>query len=291
MRNVLYGILAACLACATPLFADDGFDGEKMKAVLDAQPSDHQLRYPFRHPAKTMEFFGIAPGSVVVEAIPGDGWYSRILASYLGSEGRLIGADYSLDMFPLFGFFTEQQLQQRAGWSRDWPEEAAEWGIEDGAPVSAFVFGSLPEDMHGTADTVLLIRSLHNLARFEDQGGFLTQALKDTFDILKPGGIVGVVQHEALPDMPDDWASGENGYLKQDAVIEFMEKAGFEYVDASDINQNERDRPTVDEQVWRLPPTMSTSRKDLQLRSMMMSVGESNRMTLKFCKPAASETE
>ena len=162
---------------------------------------------------------------------------------------------------------------------------AAEWGVEDGARVEAFVFGGLPEELKGTADTVLFIRALHNLARFEDQGGFLTQALRDAFDVLKPGGTVGVVQHEARPDMPDDWANGDNGYLKWDFVVGAMEAAGFEFVAASDLNENPLDQPTVDDKVWRLPPVMNTSRDDPALRAQMMSIGESNRMTLKFRKP------
>ena len=136
-----------------------------------------------------------------------------------------------------------------------------------------------------TADAVLLIRALHNLARFEGDGGFLSAALTDVRDVLKPGGIVGVVQHEARPDMPDDWANGDNGYLKWDFVVGAMEAAGFEFVAASDLNENPLDQPTVDDKVWRLPPVMNTSRDDPALRAQMMSIGESNRMTLKFRKP------
>jgi predicted methyltransferase len=247
------------------------------------------MRYMFRNPADTMAFFEVAPDTVVVEALPGGGWYSRILAAYLGPKGTLIGADYSAEMFPLFGFFTEQQLEDRKTWSEDWVAGAERWEIPNSAAFSAFPFGSLAEEMKGTADTVLFIRALHNLARFESEGGYLTQALKDAYDVLKPGGIVGVVQHEARPEMPDDWASGEAGYLKREAVIAFMKAAGFEYIDAIEINQNEKDRPTEDDVVWRLPPVMSTSRDDPQLRAIMMSIGESNRMTLKFRKPMKTE--
>jgi predicted methyltransferase len=64
-----------------------------------------------------------------------------------------------------------------------------------------------------------------------------------------------------------------------------MEAAGFEFISAIDVNANERDQPGTEDKVWRLPPVMNTSRDDPGLRAQMMSIGESNRMTLKFRKP------
>jgi predicted methyltransferase len=188
-------------------------------------------------------------------------------------------------MYPLFGFFNEEQLKKQASWAQQFTADAQEWGGEGGAGVAAFVFGSMPKAMQGQADAVLFIRALHNLARFEGQGGFLTAALKEAYDVLKPGGIVGVVQHWAPDAMSNDWAGGSHGYLKQDFVIQRMEAAGFEFLGASDINRNEKDQPGVDDIVWRLPPTLATSRDNPELRAEMVAIGESNRMTLKFRKP------
>lgn len=260
--------------------------GPSLEAVLEAQPDAVKARYGWRHPAETLEFFGIEPGMTVVEGLPGGGWYSKILLPYLGSEGTLIGVDYSLEMFPLFGFFSEERLEQKKTWAEDWVREAEGWRDAGGAIVEAFVFGARdPERFDNRADAVLMIRALHNLARFEDQGGFLTQAMADAFAVLKPGGTLGIVQHEARPDMPDDWAGGQNGYLKRDFVIAAAEAAGFEFVEASDINANPADQPTTDDMVWRLPPTLGTSGEDPELRARMIEIGESNRMTLKFVKP------
>ena len=143
----------------------------------------------------------------------------------------------------------------------------------------------MPEEMKGTADAVLFIRALHNLARFEGEGGFLTAALRDAYDILKPGGTVGVVQHQAREGMSDEWAGGQNGYLKKSFVIEKMQDAGFEFVAGSDINMNGKDQPTDEDKVWRLPPSLATSRDNPELKAEMEAIGESNRMTLKFRKP------
>jgi predicted methyltransferase len=262
-----------------------GSASERLAVVLAEQPEQVQERYTYRHPAETLEFFGIIPGITVVEALPGGGWYTKVLLPYLGLEGKLIGADYSLDMYPLFGFFSEEQLIEKETWVADFTTDAKGWGGDDGAPVSAFVFGSMPEEMKGTADAVLFIRALHNLARFEIEGGFLSTALQNAFDILKPGGTVGVVQHQARDGMPDEWAGGQNGYLKKNFVIEKMREIGFEFVAGSDINMNEKDRPTEEDIVWRLPPTLATSRDNSELKAEMEAIGESNRMTLKFRKP------
>jgi predicted methyltransferase len=141
--------------------------------------------------------------------------------------------------------------------------------------------------MKGTADAVLMFRALHHFSRFEGDGGYFTAALKDTFDVLKPGGIVGVEQHRAPAGNPDAWANGDNGYLKQAAVIAKFEAAGFELVAASELNANARDQPTDKDMVWRLPPTLATSQGNAALKAEMEAIGESDRMTLLFRKPAA----
>ncbi|NLG75036.1 MAG: methyltransferase, partial [Xanthomonadaceae bacterium] len=78
---------------------------------------------------------------------------------------------------------------------------------------------------------------------------------------------------------------GDAGYVKQSAVVAAFEKAGFELIGSSEINANPKDQPTEEDVVWRLPPTLATSRDDPELRKQMEAIGESDRMTLKFRKP------
>jgi len=259
--------------------------GARLDEVLAAQPERIKSRYGARHPRQTLRFFGIEPGMTVVEVLPGRGWYTRILLPYLGPSGRLIGADYEFDMLPLFGFFSEERLEARRNWAEQWPEEAEGWRGEDGAAVDAFVLGSMPARLEGSADAILFIRALHNLARFEEQGGYLTSALQEAYRVLAPGGLLGVVQHMAPAGSSPDWADGSNGYLKKRFVIERLEQAGFELIGESDVNLNPKDQPSEQDKVWRLPPTLATSRDDPELREQYRAVGESTRMTLKFRKP------
>ena len=273
---------------AAPAEAPELSASERLDTVLVAQPDDAKARYQYRNPKETLEFFGVEPGMTVVEALPGGGWYSKILLPYLGSEGRLIGAAYALDMYALFPFASEAFMQRQQTWTTDWPLGAEAWRGEDGAEVVAARFGSMPADVDGTADVVLMIRALHNLARFQSagEGPYLDTALGDAFRALKPGGVLGVVQHHARDEMPDDWATGGNGYLKKQTVIDAATAAGFELAGDSDVNANPADQPTSEDIVWRLLPGLRTSEDDAELRAELEQIGESNRMTLKFVKPA-----
>lgn len=282
IKYLAAGAASLALLAGAPALADES----RLAAALTAQPDETKARYDARNPKETLTFFGVEPGMTVVEALPGGGWYSKILLPYLGHDGELIGADYSMEMWPLFGgFATPEFIEKRKTWVTDAVEAAQEWRGEHGAKASAFVFGSLPEEMKGAADVVLFIRALHNLARFNEQGGFFDEALADAYAALKPGGVVGVVQHRAPETNSDEWASGENGYLKQAWVIEQFEAAGFEFVDASEVNANPKDQPTEEDIVWRLPPSLGTSKDNPELMAQMKEIGESDRMTLMFRKP------
>ncbi|MDH3410745.1 MAG: methyltransferase [Gammaproteobacteria bacterium] len=285
---MLFLILAACqeapqqeVAEVVAVPAPQGALAE----VLAAQPEETRARYQYRHPQETLEFLGIKPGMTVLEGLPGAGWYTRILLQYLGQDGLLIVADYPMDMWPHFAFGTEEFIAKRADWPTDFLQNMAEWRGETGAEAKTVVFGSVPGAIAGTVDVVFFPRVLHNLAYHDDKGGYLSMALNDAYTALKPGGVFGVVQHEARDEMPDDWADGGSGYLKKKFVIEQAEKAGFEFVADSDINTNDKDQPTVDDVVWRLPPSFGDSGDDAERRAAMEAIGESNRMTLKFKKP------
>lgn len=296
MKRTAILVVSAALAACGQSQVDDGkaeagvaeqtpAEIDALAVVLDAQPDEMKARYAYRHPKETLEFIGIEPGMTVLEGLPGGGWYTRILLPYLGGEGHLIGADYALEMYPNFSFANEEFMVNQRQWTTNFPAGAQEWAGDNGARVSAFHLGSMPAELAGTADVVFFPRVLHNLARFESQGGYLTAALADAFAILKPGGTFGIVQHEARADMSDEFADGSRGYLKKDFVIEAVTAAGFEFVGESDINANPKDQPGDEDLVWRLPPTLATSRHDAELRAELEAVGESNRMTLKFRKP------
>lgn len=288
-------LLAACSSENTPAktidAAQSADNAEKMviktklAEILAAQSEESKARYNMRNPAQTLEFFGIEPGMKIAEALPGGGWYSKILIPFLGDEGSLTGMDYSVNMWPEFGSFaTAEFIENRKSWPAEWTARTQEWRMGSNAGVDAYTFGTRKTSQDGTYDAVLFIRALHNLSRFESKGGYMTQAIADTHAMLRPGGIAAVVQHSGPESNSDEWAIGSNGYLKKSAVIAAFEAAGFELAGDSDINHNPKDIPSESDNVWRLPPTLRNSKDNPELKAKLEAVGESNRMTLKFRK-------
>lgn len=229
------------------------------------------VRDAHRNPEHTLAFFQVEPQHTVVEAWPGAGWYTEILAPYLREEGRLIAAHFDPE--------SEIEFMQRslAGFKRTLADprgtyEQVELAVLNYAPDQ-------PIAEPGSADRVLTFRNVHNwLAAGEEQ----TQTVFAKFyDVLKPGGMLGIVEHRA-----DGTATLEDmirtGYVTVAKVRELAEQAGFEQVDSSPVNENPRDTKDHPEGVWSLPPTL---RQGNDNRTHFLSIGESDRMTLLFRKP------
>ena len=256
-----------------------------LEAVLAMQPDEVKARYDVRHPAETLALFGIEPGMTVVEALPGGGWYSKILLPYLGPEGELIGGQYPADLWARFGFgdeFATSRVERDAKWA----ETASEWTSDATASVSNTYLTSFEGVEDGSVDAVLFIRALHNLNRFSAETGYMDDVIASSLRALKPGGVIGVVQHRAPAANPDEWAVGSAGYLKQQAVIDMFTAGGFELEATSELNANPKDMPTAEDIVWRLPPTYNGSEEGSPERAAVDAIGESDRMTLVFRKPA-----
>ncbi len=269
-------------AWVAPASAGLGFDEAAYNAVDSARPEMDKARDKYRHPKGTLEFFGIGPETKVVEVLPGGGWYTRILLPLVAEKGAFAGLNYDPEMMKAaFGDrMTEERLEGARKWPETYPAKAAEF-VEGTPEINAWNFGSVSEDAHGTYDAVLFIRALHNMSRAE--GEWRANALKDAYNLLKPGGVVGVVQHRAPDDAEGALASGSAGYLVQEDVIAAFEEAGFKLDAISDINANPMDKPEAGDIVWRLQPSL---RGPDETKEAMKAIGESNRMTLKFVKPA-----
>ena len=257
---------------------------DRLVRVLEKQDTETKARYTYRHPVRTLAFFGVEPGMTVVDMMPGKVWYAGILADFLGKEGVVIGADIPTAMFESYQSVTQERKLTRRAWPTTWPAEMLDGAQEDNAPVLAIRAGELAEDKKGVADLAIIVRGLHSAHRFqvEDEKPFLDTIITDLHAVLKPGGKLGVVQHRAPESAPDAWANGAKGYLKQSRVIALFEAAGFTLVATSEINANPMDRPTEADRVWRLPP--ANRNDDEAVKAQMQAIGESDRMTLLFQK-------
>lgn len=258
-----------------------------LMAALDAQPPEAKARYDARNPGETLQFFGVEPGMTIVEALPGGGWYTKILMPYLGPEGTIVGAHYPDAIWgKIIPNITEEGLQRRIDATANWPNRAAEWTDKGSPDIKSYQMTAAPEELKGTVDGVLFVRALHNLNRAEASDGYFSTTIAESYQLLKPGGFVGVVQHRAPEENSDEWAVGNAGYLKENYVVDSFEAAGFELIDASEINANPKDNPTEEDFVWRLPPSLATTEEGTPEQDTFLDIGESDRMTLLFKKPA-----
>jgi len=284
MRHVAFTFALATLLLAG--ISPHAFASEPNPAlvqVIESRSEQDRTRDAARHPLETLTFFQVEPGMTVAEALPGGGWYTRILANYLGSQGTLYGVNYVDRMWPMFSFATEEFIKGQLAASSKFPARVASF-TDNGIKAKGFTFNTVPPEASGTVDRVLMIRALHNLNRFEAAAGTRSQALASVRGMLKDDGMVGVVQHRLPESQPDAGADGSRGYLKQSAVIAMFEEAGFELVASSEINANDKDQPGLEDIVWRLPPSLRVSDDSPQQKAAMQAIGESDRMTLLFRK-------
>ena len=264
------GLLLSLLFSATSSFA---FADKKLGDIVAGKHRTAKFiaRDVHRHPIETLTFFGIKDDMTVVEISPGGGWYAEILAPYLKDNGTYIAAGYDPESSMKYFRKNAKKLADKLKSSPD----------IYGKTVLSIM--QAPEKMDfakpNSADMILSFRNTHNWHR----RGHSEVVYKAIYKALKPGGTFGLVQHRAGPKKPGD-TSGKYGYLNQNEVIRLAEQVGFKLVAQSEINANPRDTKDYKQGVWTLPPVLTEGDDD---KEKYMAIGESDRMTLKFVKPAS----
>lgn len=271
MRDTSLAFLVLLLAACAPE-ADNSTTTEtgevaeqnKLDAAIagELRSAENKARDQYRHPKETLEFFGVEPDDLVVEMWPGGGWYTEILAPYLADEGSLalVASESRLE-----------SVRKLAADNPDAFKSVLFSPVENQGDETTFPAGG--------ADVVLTFRNVHNWEMGDEPYGAAQFAAM--FEMLRPGGTLGVVDHRLPEDRPDEDMKS-SGYMKQSHVIALAEAAGFELVEASEINANAADTADHPEGVWTLPPRLRLEDQD---RDKYLAIGESDRMTLKFRKP------
>jgi predicted methyltransferase len=235
----------------------------------DWRSEKNRARDPYRHPAETLAFFGVEPTQTLIEIWPGGGWYAELLAPALNAHGHYVAVvPKALPDSPARVQRDNDKLRAMFSARPDLYSNAEIREAVDSAPVLG-----PPE----SADVVVTFRNAHNWVMAGNEQAFFHAF----FDVLKPGGTLGVVDHRAAPDQPPAEMK-TSGYLPQAYVIALAEGAGFELVASSELNANPKDTKDYPEGVWTLPPTYTLGDKD---REKYAAIGESDRMTLRFRKP------
>ena len=245
----------------------------ELDSILSAthRSPEARARDQYRHPKQTLEFFGLQPQMKVVEVWPGNGWYTEILAPLLRDQGQL----YTAQIDPAGGDYARKTVEDFRA------KLAAQSDLYDKVIVTTLAPPPSKQAIAppGSVDMVVTFRNLHNWMMF----GWQREALQSMYVALKPGGVLGVVEHRGDPTVAQDLRAA-SGYVNEDYAIELIESAGFKLVDRSPINANPSDTKDYERGVWALPPNFANGAKD---RARYERIGESDRFTLKFIKPAA----
>jgi predicted methyltransferase len=230
-------------------------------------PED-SARDAYRHPKETLLFFGIRPEMRVLEIWPEPGWYTEILAPLHKEHGKYIAAVIAAD--PQSKYITERL----AAYQQKLASNPQMYGA-----VELVTFPKDGSDVvpPGSLDMIVTFRNIHNWMA----AGYAEQAFATAYKALKPGGVLGVVEHRGNGALPQD-PIAKSGYVNEDYAIRLIEGQGFRLVGESQINANPKDTKDYEQGVWTLPPTYRLGERD---REKYAAIGESDRFTLKFIKP------
>ncbi len=267
---------ALVIACALLLSACATYSTRQSTSLAldrilagDWRAEENRARDRYRHPKRTLLFFGIRPEMAVLEVWPEPGWYTEVLAPLLADKGRYYAGVIPPDPHSQYiGKRLEEYRQKLAAR----PEIYAHVIVVNFPPDGADV---VPP---GTLDMVLTFRNIHNWMAC----GAAPQAFATMYRALKPGGVLGVVEHRGNPALPQD-PQAKSGYVNEDYAIKLIEAAGFRLVASSQVNANPKDTRDYEQGVWTLPPTYRLGDRD---HDKYAAIGESDRFTLKFVKPA-----
>ncbi len=233
-----------------------------------ARAEENSDRDEFQHPFETLSFFGIQPAMTVAEISPGAGYYTEILAPYLAKQGQYLIVMPRMTSRPsAIMVQNEQKLQDIL---------IRYSAVQAKARIIPFEpMNKRNGTKAASVDMVLTFNNLHNWIATNT----LNMSFKFIKDVLKPGGTFGIVQHR-IASGKRNWP--RSGYLTEKQVIAMAQKAGFRYVEKSEINANPKDTANYPLGVWTLPPFYRLGDKD---HDKYEDIGESDRMTLKFIKP------
>jgi len=260
-------LLAGTLLLPSAAGAAAAPTADSTTAALQQAVSGHwrsaanQARDQYRHPIETLQFFGIQPDMTVIEVAPGGGWYTEILAPFLHAHGHLIEAAP-----PTATKFTAMLKADPAVYGH----------IGKIVPFAPPMQVNLGAD--NSADMVLTFRNTHDWLNHSPDT--LEAVFKAAFNVLKPGGVLGLTEHRAKPFADAEDSSKTLHRIPEDYLIALALKTGFRLAGVSEINANPNDPEDIN--VHRLPPDLAGPEGE---HEKMKVIGESDRMTLRFVKP------
>ena len=221
-----WAVTAAIVALFFATGASASSDATATKAAIaDAsRPAEDTERDAARKPAAMVEFAGMKPGDTVLELLPGGGYFTRIFAKVIGANGRLYAAvpdPKGPDAEPAAATI------------------AAQPGYANVEVVQIAPLPSLPQ-----LDIIWTSWNYHDL-HLSRVHADMAVVDKQWFSMLKPGGVVVIVDHAALPGSPPVETADKLHRIDPAVVKSEMTAAGFVLDGETDILANPADPHTA----------------------------------------------
>lgn len=226
-------VICAGAALAPMLSANAASTTPVPAAIRQAVASTERLaedraRDPGRKPAEVLSFFGVEPGMTVIEFGAGGGYFSELIARVVGPEGFVIAQN------PYF--FLRQsgdEYKQRFA-----PRRLRNIALIFGDPFRL----RLPDN---SVDAAFFFDTYHDLAYEQPSGDrqpeYAAATLAEARRILKPRGVLGIVDHRATDSASRAEAAALHR-IAEPTLRRDLESAGFRFVTSVDLLANPGDR-------------------------------------------------
>lgn len=231
---------AACVIPGVLLFLAASAPAQDYKAILanPERPDAERVLDAIRKPDEMLKFYGVKAGDKVADLMASRGYYTAILSQAVGEKGVVYSAN------PTVRDETRERFKN--------PSYANVKVLEGGMGAVA-----LPSD--GSLDFVLINLDYHEVAAADR-----ASMNKKVFAALKPGGVYGVVDHNAA-DGAGDAPAKTLHRIEKALVVKEVTAAGF--------------KPGKEGEMLRNPEDPRTTNAIKEAR------GKSDRFVLKFEKP------
>lgn len=229
MRRYYYLLTTLLSLCVSANSVAQALDTQALEIALRAPGRDvsDRIRDPQRKPVETLDFLQVQAGMVVLDLYAAGGYYSYILAKAVGPEG-IVYAQNSPS-----GLNLEEDRGERSR------SAALEARIVAGRLENVQRLERPISDLGLEADSVdfvLISQILHDYFNSHPQRAI--SMLRNIYTILKPGGIVGVIDHEGIVGQDNRRLHR----LPKAAAIQVIEEAGFVVEAQSTLLANSQDR-------------------------------------------------
>ena len=217
-------LVAGCQQQSTPAAVEASVDTYLAAVENPARSDADRARDPGRQPAAVLEFLGVTPGMSVLDLFSGGGYYSELAAYVVGDSGSV--TSHSNEAYQ--GFVGDEFTNRHAGGRLP--------------NVSVLMAENNELDLESDSfDAVLMMLTFHDLFFVAPQQGWpkidSERLLAEIYEGLRPGGVVGIVDHYAEAGAPKE-TGGTVHRIDPSIVIAEMEAAGFELAAKSDMLRN-----------------------------------------------------